>query len=125
MANLEYDQIHDVEFCESLEQIVKFTIPALLSLKAEGKVRYIGLTGYSLDTLERLVSLLPPGTVDTILTYCRCTLVDQSLLSKHLEFFTSRGVGVINASPVSMGLLSSRGPPVWHPATQNIKSVAS
>ena len=28
---------------------------------------------------------------------------------------------VINASPVSMGLLSTRGPPVWHPATQNIK----
>ena len=28
---------------------------------------------------------------------------------------------LINASPVSMGLLSTRGPPAWHPATQDIK----
>ena len=113
-------QIHDVEFCASLEQIVKFTIPTLLQLKAEGKVRYIGLTGYSLDTMKRLVCLLPPDTIDTILTYCRCTLVDQSLLEV-LQFFKDRNIGVINASPVSMGLLSSRGPPAWHPATENIK----
>lgn len=26
------------------------------------------------------------------------------------------GVGVINASPISMGLLTTRGPPEWHPA---------
>ena len=109
-----------MEFCASLEQIVKFTIPALLQLKAEGKVRYIGLTGYSLDTLQRLVCLLPPGSVNTVLTYCRCTLVDQSLLDV-LAFFKDRNIGVINASPVSMGLLSSRGPPAWHPATENIK----
>ena len=112
--------MHDVEFCASLEQIVKFTIPALLQLKAEGKVRYIGLTGYSLDTLQRLVCLLPPDTIDTILTYCRCTLVDQALLEV-TQFFEDRKIGIINASPVSMGLLSCRGPPAWHPATENIK----
>lgn len=28
------------------------------------------------------------------------------------------GVGIINASPLSMGLLSVRGPPDWHPARQ-------
>ena len=109
-----------MEFCASLEQIVKFTLPALLQLKAEGKVRYIGLTGYSLETLQRLVSLLPPDTVNTVLTYCRCTLVDQALLDV-LQFFEDRKIGVINASPVSMGLLSKRGPPAWHPATENIK----
>lgn len=109
-----------MEFCASLEQIVKFTIPALLQLKAEGKVRYIGLTGYSLDTMARLVSLLAPDTVNTILTYCRCTLVDQALLEV-LQFFKDRNIGVINASPVSMGLLTQRGPPAWHPATENIK----
>ena len=35
------------------------------------QVRYIGLTGYNLDTLVRLVKLLPPNTVDTVLSYCR------------------------------------------------------
>ena len=114
-------QVHDVEFCQSLEQLVKYTIPALLELKKMGKVRYIGLTGYNLDTLTRLVTLLPPNTVDTVLTYCRCTLLDQTLLGSPIQFFTSRNIGIINASPVSMGLLSNRGPPVWHPATNTIK----
>ena len=114
-------QVHDVEFCQSLEQLVKYTIPALLELKSSGKVRYIGLTGYNLDTLMRLISLLPPDTVDAILTYCRCTLIDQTLLGSAMNFFTSRNIGIINASPVSMGLLSHRGPPAWHPATASIK----
>ena len=30
-------------------------------MQAAGKVRYIGVTGYSLDTLLRLVELLPKG----------------------------------------------------------------
>ena len=29
-------KVHDVEFCHNLDQIVKFTIPALMELKAAG-----------------------------------------------------------------------------------------
>jgi len=117
-------QVHDIEFCHNLKQIVDYTIPALLELKAAGKVRYIGITGYSLDTIMRLIDLLPPGTVDTVLTYCRATLIDQTLLGHPLDWFKSRNIGVINASPVSMGLLSNRGPPTWHPATTHIKEAS-
>lgn len=28
----------------------------------------------------------------------------------------------MNASPISMGLLSSRGPPAWHPASETLRS---
>jgi L-galactose dehydrogenase len=31
------------------------------------------------------------------------------------------GVGLINASPLSMGLLTNQGPPDWHPAPAAIK----
>jgi len=34
-------------------------------------------------------------------------------------------VGVINASPLSMGLLSSRGTPDWHPAPQDLKDACA
>ena len=82
-------------------------------MKAQGKVRYIGLTGYSLDTIIRLVELLPSGecthvqtdiisnvtsagTVDCVLTYCRSTLIDQTLLGSALSFFKSRDIGVMS-----------------------------
>lgn len=36
----------------------------------------------------------------------------------------SKNVGVINAAPVSMGLYTNRGPPEWHPASDDVKRVA-
>lgn len=39
--------------------------------------------------------------------------------------FKERGVGVINASAIGMGLLSTRGPAVWHPAQQDIKDACN
>ena len=32
-----------------------------------------------------------------------------------------RGIGIINASAIGMGLLSNRGAPDWHPAQNDIK----
>lgn len=31
---------------------------------------------------------------------------------------------MINASPLSMGLLSRQGPPDWHPASEKIKAIS-
>ena len=36
--------------------------------------------------------------------------------------YQEHGVGVVNASPVSMGLLSNRGPPSWHPAEESVRN---
>lgn len=46
---------------------------------------------------------------------------DTSLLTELLPLLKDKGIGLINASAISMGLLSSRGPPGWHPATAQIK----
>ena len=40
-----------------------------------------------------------------------------------LNYFKEKEVGVINGSILSMGLLTERGPPSWHPATNDIKHV--
>ena len=38
----------------------------------------------------------------------------------YLDYFEEREVGIINAAPLSMGLLTERGVPEWHPATNEI-----
>ena len=57
--------------------------------------------------------------METILSFCRYELNDDSLGSL-LPYLAERGVGVINAAPTGMGLLTERGVPSWHPASPAI-----
>jgi hypothetical protein len=47
--------------------------------------------------------------------------MNDTTLEEHIGWLQEKGVGIINASPISMGLLSSRPPPQWHPALPHIK----
>jgi L-galactose dehydrogenase len=113
-------QVHDVEF-GSVEQIVAETLPCLRRLQQQGLTRYVGITGYSLETLRRILRAEP---VDTVLSYCHYNLMitdmDQ-VLTPELE---ARGIGLINASPLHMGLLTRTGPPDWHPAPPPLRGLA-
>jgi aryl-alcohol dehydrogenase-like predicted oxidoreductase len=74
------------------------------------------------DVLEKFVAVLEQSTVvDTVQTYCRFSLLDNSLIDL-LPYFKNKGVGVINGSPLSMGLLTVAGPPPWHAAPSNVRA---
>ena len=111
-------QCHDIEFA-SLDQIVDETLPALRRLKAAGRVGHLGITGLPLRIFPAVIDRVPPGTVETILSFCHYELNDTSLEGL-LPYLSARGVGVINASPTGMGLLTPRGAPDWHPAPPSI-----
>lgn len=125
LARLQLDyvdilQCHDIEF-GSLDQIVNDTIPALQKLKATGKIRFIGITGLPLEIFTYVLDRVPPGTVDVILSYCHYGINDSSLVGL-LPYLKNKGVGVISASPLAMGLLTENGPPEWHPASNELKA---
>ena len=48
-----------------------------------------------------------------------------TLLQKYIGYFQSKEIGIINASPTAMGLLTNAGPPEWHPASQEVKTLCS
>eukprot|EP00884_Botryococcus_braunii_P017140 jgi/Botrbrau1/4109/Bobra.152_3s0057.2 len=113
-------QTHDIEFTH-LDQIVNETLPALLKLKEQGLVRFIGITGLPLAIYPYVLDRVPPGTVDTILSYCHHTMFDKTL-TRIIPYLKEKGVGIINASALSMGLLTRQGPPPWHPAPEEVKA---
>src|SRR5690625_512121 len=115
---LDFLFLHDIEF-GSFEQVIEEGIPALHHLKEQGKIRYFGVSGLPLTIFERV---LEQTELDVILSYCHYSLNDQSLLDI-LPLLEEKEVGLINASPLSMGLLSTRGVPDWHPASEEIKQV--
>ena len=106
--------VHDVEFAD-LNQIVDETLPALVALKDKGLVGHVGITDLQLENLKWVIEHTPKGTVESVLNFCHYCLNDDKLVD-FLDFFEENGVGVISASPFSMGLLTERGVPEWHPA---------
>ncbi len=116
--------VHDIEFQARMEgglqKIVDETLPALVALKRKGVVGHVGITDLQPENLKWVVEHCEEGTVESILNFCHYSLND-TLLADYLGFFEQHGVGVINASPLSMGLLSLRGTPEWHPASRQLK----
>ena len=109
--------VHDIEFQAALpgglQKVVEETLPALFELKEKGVVGHVGITDLQLDNLKWVVERCEG--VESILNFCHYTLNDDAL-ADYVGFFEHHGVGIINASPLSMGLLSQRGVPAWHPA---------
>ena len=113
--------VHDVEFSD-MNQVVNETLPALVELREKGIVGHVGITDLQLENLKWVIDRVPEGTVESVLSFCHYCLNDDKL-EDFLAYFESKNVGVINASPLSMGLLSKRGVPAWHPAPKPLVAV--
>jgi L-galactose dehydrogenase len=112
-------QIHDVEYGRK-EQIVDETLPAMYKLKEVGKIRFVGITGYPVGVLRDVVEV---AEVDTILSYCRYNLMDTAMDDVLTPVAERRGIGLINASPLHMRVLTEKGAPDWHPAPKRVWKV--
>jgi aryl-alcohol dehydrogenase-like predicted oxidoreductase len=110
--------LHDIEFVPA-DIILEEAVPAALRLKEQGKIRFWGFSGLPLQMFEKMLQKTEP---DVVLSYCHYSLNDTSLLGL-LPELEARGIGLVNASPLSMGLLSLRGAPDWHPASPELKAV--
>ena len=113
--------VHDIEFSD-LEMVCKETLPALTELRDKGVVKHVGITNLTLRHFRYVIDHVPPGTVESILSFCHYCLNDDAL-ADYLDYFGELGVGVINASPFSMGLLTERGAPAWHPAPEPLQEL--
>lgn len=115
--------VHDIEFQAALpgglQKVVDETLPALVALRDKGVVGHVGITDLQLANLKWVIEHSEKGTVESILNFCHYCLNDDELVD-YLDFFESNGIGVINASPLSMGLLTKRGVPDWHPAPKSL-----
>lgn len=110
--------VHDIEFAD-LKQVAEETLPALVELRKKGLVSHVGITDLQPENLQWVIDHTEPGTVESVLCFCHYCLNDD-LLTEYFDYFESKGIGLVNASPLSMGLLSTRGVPDWHPAAKSL-----
>lgn len=110
-------QIHDIEFGDR-RQVIEEAVPAARKVQQSGKARYVGITGLPLKMLRDVAAEAP---VDTILSYARYNLMVSDLDDILRPFAVENGIGLINASPLHLRLLTEKGPPEWHSASDDVK----
>lgn len=110
---------HDIEFVD-MRQIIDETLPALRKVQQQGKVRYVGISGYPMKIFRYVLDQLP---LDVVLSYNHYTL-QNTMLADLLPYLQSKGVGVMNAAPFSARLLTEQPLPVWHKATPEVRAIA-
>lgn len=121
VEHIDLINVHDIEFAD-LRQVCAETLPALVELREKGIVSHVGITNLTLSHLRYVIDHVPSGTVESVLSFCHYTLFDDSL-SDYFAYFAEKNIGIINASPFSMGLLTERGAPDWHPATAPLQNL--
>lgn len=114
-------QAHDIEFGDR-NQILEETIPAMRRIQAAGKARFIGVTGLP---LKMLADVVERGGVDVMLSYCRYNLLVRDLNRVLAPVAKEHGIGLINASPLHMRILTDEGAPPWHPAPAVVREAGA
>ncbi len=109
---------HDIEFVD-MSQIVDETLPALRKIQEQGKVRFIGVSGYPMNIFKYI---LDRTELDVILSYNHYTL-QNTMLADLAPYLKNKGVGIINAAPFSARLLTDAPLPPWHKATEEVRAV--
>src|SRR6202050_549988 len=111
---------HDIEFVP-MQQIVDETIPALRGIQRQGKVRFIGFSGYPQKIFRFICDQAP---VDCVLSYNQYTLQNTRFADETIPYLKARGVGVLNAGPFSARLLTNAPFPKWLKEPEAVKAAA-
>jgi aryl-alcohol dehydrogenase-like predicted oxidoreductase len=110
---------HDIEFVR-MQQIVDETLPALRQAQKQGKVRFVGISGYPLKIFR---FVLGQADLDVILSYNQFTL-QNTRLAELIPWLRQKGVGIMNAGPFSARLLTNAPLPKWLKEPEPVKAAA-
>jgi aryl-alcohol dehydrogenase-like predicted oxidoreductase len=111
---------HDIEFVE-MQQIVDETVPALRKIQQQGKVRFIGFSGYPTKIFR---FILDQTNVDVVLSYNQYTLQNTRFADEVVPMLKQKGVGAMNAGPFSARLLTNAPLPKWLKEPEEVKAAA-
>jgi aryl-alcohol dehydrogenase-like predicted oxidoreductase len=104
-----------------MQQIVDETLPALERVRASGKVRFIGFSGYPQKIFRFICD---QARVDCVLNYNQYTLQNTRFADETIPFLKPTGVGVMNAGPFSARLLTDAPLPAWLKEPEAVKAAA-
>jgi aryl-alcohol dehydrogenase-like predicted oxidoreductase len=82
------------------------TMKALDKLLQDGKVRYVGVSNFSVSLLEEVIPLLKNGQI--VSNQVEYSLLYRNIESEILPFQRKNGIATIAYSPLAMGILTGK-----------------
>lgn len=106
--------IHDIEYQDRkyTEWALTEGYKSVQELEQEGRIGGVSSGIYPMDLWERIFASFD---IDAALVHNHYCLNDTQLLDL-LPRAKEKGLGIVNGSPFSSGLLTNRGPAAWRPA---------
>ena len=113
--------IHDIEYQnrKHTEWALSEGYEAVQELKREGRIGNVSFGIYPMDLWKRIFASFD---IDAALVHNHYCLNDTQLLDL-LPLAKQKDIGIVNGSPFGSGLLTDRGPAVWHPARAEERSL--
>ncbi|KAJ6109924.1 hypothetical protein N7486_002159 [Penicillium sp. IBT 16267x] len=98
----------DLYYCHRVDGVtpIQKTIEAMVELKNQGKIRYLGLSGVSASTLRRAHAVHPITALQ--MEYSLFTLVIESPSSGILNTCRELGVTIVAYCPIGRGILTGQ-----------------
>ncbi|KAJ5552741.1 hypothetical protein N7494_002119 [Penicillium frequentans] len=98
----------DLYYCHRVDGVtpIEKTIKAMVELKNQGKIRYLGLSGVSASTLRRAYAVHPITALQ--MEYSLFTLDIESPASGILSTCRELGVTIVAYCPIGRGILTGR-----------------
>ncbi|THY49560.1 Aldo/keto reductase [Aureobasidium pullulans] len=128
----------DVVFCHDVEFLsdagVVEAVRTLWEFVEQGKIRYVGISGYPIDKLVRVARLCKEKLerpLDIVQNWGQLTLQNTKLRTEGLRQLGEAGVKMVcSSSPLNIGLLRAQGVPIgrlgdWHPAPSDLRLAVS
>lgn len=128
----------DVVFCHDIEYVTDdeavTAVGVLFDFVDQGKIRYVGVSGYTIDRLVNVANLVKEKygrPLDAVQNWAQLTIQNTRLEEEGLAKFRDAGVDcVFNSSPLCIGLLRSGGVPIgslgdFHPAPPGLREKVS
>ena len=113
--------LHDIEF-GNIHEIMTISIPYLIKLREQGKISYLGFSTYRLETVKMASKYDTFKQLDVVLIYGHNNLINNNL-GDIIKLLIENDIGLIDASPLALGLLRDNLPPDWHPTNPTQRQI--
>ena len=91
-------------------------------LQRAGKIRAVGISGLPLKVLADVATR---ARADFVLSYCRYNPLIQDMDVHLTPVLQKQGIGLLNAAPVHLRLLTKEGALPKHPAPESVKEAGA